>query len=107
MRAIALTSGFSTPDLPANWKILVGIAALVAEEILCGDTDDAGAIADAEHLKISNDEASATDLASMGITDIEDCDLSYEVVEEAARILREGWLVVQQEAESLIEFATG
>jgi hypothetical protein len=34
--------------------MLVGIAGLVAEEILGDDTDDAGAIADAIHLKISD-----------------------------------------------------
>lgn len=90
MRTIALAFGVSAPDLPANWKVLVGIAGLVAEEILSDDTDDAGAIADALHLKISDGEASASDLATMGITDIESFELSYEVVEEATRILREG-----------------
>ncbi|WP_176058873.1 hypothetical protein [Paraburkholderia sp. BCC1876] len=98
LRTIALASGFSVPDLPANWKALVGIAGLVAEEILSDDTDDAGEIADALHLKISDGEASASDLATMGITDIDSCELSYEVVEEVARILREGWQVVQREA---------
>ncbi|WP_341313737.1 hypothetical protein WN982_20640 [Paraburkholderia sp. IMGN_8] len=106
MRTIALASGVSALDLPSNWKMLVGIAGLVAEEILSDDTDDAGAIADAIYLKISDGEASASDLATMGITDIDSFELRYEVVEEAARILREGWRVVQQEAEYLIEFAT-
>lgn len=105
MRTIALASGFSAPDLPANWRMLVGIAGLVAEEILGDDTDDAGAIADAIHLKISDGEASASDLATMGITDIDSFELRDEVVEEAARILREGWQVVQQEADYLIESA--
>ncbi len=30
----------------------------------------------------------------MGVTDIDSCRLSYEVVEEVVRLLREGWLVV-------------
>ncbi|CAN7145671.1 hypothetical protein [Paraburkholderia terricola] len=41
----------------------------------------------------------------MGITDIDSSELKDEVAEEAARILREGWQVVQQEADYLIEFA--
>ncbi|WP_430226924.1 hypothetical protein [Paraburkholderia tropica] len=106
MRAIALASGFSFPDLPANWKALVGVAGLVAEEILYDGTDDAGVIADALHQRIWDGEASASDLAMMGITDIESYDLSDELVEEATRILCEEWQAVQQEAEYLIEFAT-
>ncbi|MDR5876662.1 hypothetical protein [Caballeronia sp. LZ032] len=41
----------------------------------------------------------------MSITDIDNCELSYQVIEEAARISREGWLFVQQEAEHLIASA--
>ncbi len=106
MRTIALASGFSAPELPVNWKVLVGIAGLVAEEILRDDTDDVDVIADALLIKISDGEASASDLAMMGITDSDSCELSYEVVEEVAWILREGWRVLQQEADYLIEFAT-
>ena len=106
MRAIALASGFSAPDLPEDWKVLVGIAGLVAEEILRDDTDDAGAIADAVHLKISDGEASASDLAMMGITDIASFELGYEVVADAMRILRQVWSTVQREADYLIGFAT-
>lgn len=107
MRTIALTSGVSVPDLPENWKVLVGIAGLVAEEILSDETGDVGAIADALQFRISNGEASAADLALMGIIDVDNCALSYEVVKEAARILREGWRVVQQEADYLIASAAG
>ncbi len=103
MRAIALESGFSVPELPANWKALVGIAGLVAEEILCDGTDDVGVIADALHQRISDGEASASDLEMMGIRDIESYELGDELVEEATRILRDGWQAVQQEAEYLIE----
>lgn len=106
MRAIALASGLSVPDLPANWRALVGIAGLVAEEILRDGTDDAGVIADALHQRIWDGEASASDLAMMGITDIENYDLSDELVERATRILRDQWEAVRQEAEYLIEFAT-
>ena len=63
-------------------------------------------IADALHLRISDGEASASDLAMMGITDIESCELRDELVEEATRILREGWQAVQQEADYLVELAT-
>lgn len=105
MRAIALTFGFTAPDPPANWKRLYGIAGLVAEEILSGETDDAGVIADAVHFRISNGEASDTDLAAMGMTDIDDYYLDDEVVEESVRILQEVWLDVKQQAEQLIEFA--
>jgi hypothetical protein len=85
--------------------MLNGIAALVAEEVLSGETDDAGVVADVVRYKISDGEASATDLAAMGITDIANCQLSDEVVEVSVRMLQEGWLVVKREAEQLIEFA--
>ncbi len=79
---------------------------MVAEEILYDGTDDAGVISDALHQRIWDGEASVSDLAMMGITDIESYDLSDELVEEATRILREGWQAVQQEAEYLIESST-
>ena len=41
----------------------------------------------------------------MGVVDIDSCELSYEVVEEAVRLLRQEWAVVQQEAECLIDAA--
>jgi hypothetical protein len=41
----------------------------------------------------------------MSITDIGNRELSYQVIEEAARISREGWLVVQQEGEYLFASA--
>ncbi|MFM0152884.1 hypothetical protein [Paraburkholderia sediminicola] len=105
MRKTALNHGFAAPELPANWKILVGMAGLLAEDILSGETDDAGAMADTLFFRISNGEASASDLAQMSVTDIENCGLSYEAVEEVVRLLREGWPVVQQDAEHLIESA--
>jgi hypothetical protein len=41
----------------------------------------------------------------MGITDIDSCELSYDVVDEVVRMLHEGWSVVQEEAEYLIASA--
>lgn len=90
VRTIALACGVSVPDLPENWKVLVSIVGLVAEEFLSDDADDADAIADALLFKIWIGEAFASDLALIGITDIGNCELSYQVIEEAARISREG-----------------
>jgi hypothetical protein len=98
-RNLALTHGSNAPDLPADWRILVGMADLLAEEILSDETDDAGVMADNLFFRISSGEASATDLAQMGVTVIESCEVSCEVVEEAVRLLREEWAVVQEEAE--------
>lgn len=105
MHKVALKHGFAVPELPANWKMLVGMSGLLAEEILSGETEDTGAMADSLFLKISFGEASASDLALMGVTDIEGCGLSYDVVDEVVRMLREGWSVVQEEAEYLIASA--
>jgi hypothetical protein len=41
----------------------------------------------------------------MGVVDIDSCELSYEVVEEAVRLLRQEWALVQKDAEYLIEEA--
>lgn len=45
IREAALENGLAAPELPGNWKMLVGTAGLLAEEILSGETDDAGAMA--------------------------------------------------------------
>ncbi|WP_244136170.1 hypothetical protein [Burkholderia sp. BCC0801] len=66
MRKVALNHGFAAPELPANWKMLVGMAGMLAEEILSGETDDTGAMADPLFCRISFGEASASDLALMG-----------------------------------------
>lgn len=62
MRKAALNSGFTAPELPANWKILVGMAGLLAEDILSGETDDAGAMADTLFFRISNGDGYAQHL---------------------------------------------
>ncbi|WP_241019057.1 hypothetical protein [Paraburkholderia sp. Tr-20389] len=90
MRRAAVTAGIPFPDLPANWSFLYGIAGLVAEEILNSETDEPSLIADAVRYRISSDEASATDLAAMGITAIDDYQLCDEDVEESVRILQGG-----------------
>ena len=41
----------------------------------------------------------------MGVTDIDSCGLSYGVVEEAVRLLRQEWALIQKEAEYPIEEA--
>ncbi|ONY14418.1 hypothetical protein A8F23_34170 [Burkholderia cenocepacia] len=105
MRKAALNHGFAAPKLPANWKMLVGMAGMLADEILSGETDDTGAMADSLFCRISFGEASASDLALMGVTDIDSCGLSYDVVDEVVRMLREGWPVAQEEAEYLIKSA--
>jgi len=103
MRAAALTSGFHFPDLPANWKFLYGITGLVAEEVMSYKMDAAGAIADAVRYRISNGEASETDLTAMGITHIDDYHFNDEFVEESLRFLQEVWLDKKKEAKRHIE----
>ncbi|MEN8516212.1 hypothetical protein [Burkholderia sp. RS02] len=39
MHKVALKHGFAVPELPANWKMLVGMSGLLAEEILSGEPD--------------------------------------------------------------------
>ncbi|PAJ89072.1 hypothetical protein DF159_27190 [Burkholderia ubonensis] len=41
----------------------------------------------------------------MCVTDIDSCELSYEAVDEVVRMRRQGWQVVQEEAEYLIKSA--
>ena len=105
VRKAAIENGFAFPELPMTWKMLFGMAGLVAEEIMDGETD-AGAIADTLDFRISFDEVSASDLASMGITDVNNFVLSYEAVEQTVQYLLEDWAHVQQEAESLITEAS-
>ncbi|MFM0598404.1 hypothetical protein [Paraburkholderia dilworthii] len=104
-RNVAIQCGFPAAVLPANWKVVVGMAGLLAEEILDCGTDDVETLAEGLLRRITAGEASASDLALMNISDIDKCELNYKVVDEAARLLREGWVAVQQEAEYLIEFA--
>jgi hypothetical protein len=95
-------NGLDVPALPLNWKVLVGMAGLLAEELLIGETDDAEVVAYNIYVMIKHGAASATDLDAMGISDATNFDLSCDVVEQGMRILREAWSRVQSEAESII-----
>jgi len=101
MRDIAIRHGMPATDLPDNWRALYGMAGLVAEEILHGETD-LEFIAGALDVKIACNQVSASDLESMGITNIVDFDLNSDEVEQAWRYLIEDWSLVQEEAEYLI-----
>lgn len=107
LRAAAQAFGRTVAELPPKWKELVGVAGLVAEEMLRSGTDDVDEIIDALLSVISEGAASASDLEMMGITDIVNGELSYEVVEEAVRILRDLWQIVREEAQYLIESCAG
>jgi hypothetical protein len=87
----ALPNRFTVPELPANWKVLVGMAGLLAEEILNAEPDDVSAMARNMFFRISDAEVSDSDLAPMRVTDIDSRKLSYEIVELAVPVLREKW----------------
>lgn len=95
----AKRAGLPAPSLPDNWRVLVGMAGLVAEEILRDETDDAEIIADSVSVRILLGYASASDLLMMGIKNIDDLELNYEEVEQALRYLKEKWQLVQEFAE--------
>ncbi|MGF6180886.1 hypothetical protein ABIB42_001897 [Massilia sp. UYP32] len=101
MHNTATRHGMPAADLPDNWRTLYGMAGLVAEEILRGETDP-DFVAGALDIKIACGEVSASDLKSMGITNIADFELNSEEVEQAWRFLLEDWSLVQEEAEYLI-----
>ena len=102
IHAIAKAQGFIGAELPANWKVLYGMAGLLAETIVSGETDDAGVMADMLFCRIWTGAASSSDVALMNVTDLDCSSLSHEVVEVCVRLLREEWVEVQREAEYLI-----
>jgi len=102
MHKAASLHGFTTPKLPTNWRVFYGMAGLLAEIIWSDETDDVGVIADMVCERIYSGDASASDLGSMGISDIDNPGLSYKVIEKAARLLLQEWAAVQKEAEYLI-----
>lgn len=101
MHDIATRHGMPAADLPENWRTLYGMAGLVAEEILHGETAP-DFVAAAVDIKIAYGEVSASDLKSMEITNIADFELDSTEVEQTCRFLLEDWSVVQEEAEYLI-----
>lgn len=106
MHDTATRHGRPAVDLPDNWRALYGMAGLVAEGILGGETNPEF-IAGALDIKISCGEASASDLESMEIMNINDFELNFDEVVQAWRFLVEDWSHVQNEAEYLIAEALG
>jgi hypothetical protein len=80
---------------------MYGMAGVVAEQILRGEAE-IEFIAGNLYLRICCDEISATDLAAIGVTDIDDFEVDIEGVEQCVQHLREHWPRVQAVAEWLI-----
>lgn len=105
-------SGELVGALPANWKVLFGMAGLVAEalldeELLAGGVDLADNIWELVEFKIWAGEASATDLDFMGISDTDDVALNFDDVEQTVKYLAEGWERVVSDAEYWMDYALG
>jgi hypothetical protein len=94
-------AGLDVPPLPSNWRAMYGMAGVVAEQILRGEAE-IEFIAGNLYLRICCDEISATDLAAIGVTDIDDFEVDIEGVEQCVQHLREHWPRVQAVAEWLI-----
>jgi hypothetical protein len=105
MHEIWTCAGLNVPPLPSNWRVMYGMAGLIAEQILRGEKNFE-LIAGALDLRICCDEVSATDLEAMGVTDIGDFEVDVESVEQCAQHLLERWSSVTQEAEHLIAIAS-
>lgn len=104
MHDIATRYGMATTDLPDNWRAIYGMAGLIAEEILSGETDPEYVAGALEH-KIACGEVSASDLETMRITNVVDFELNLDEVVQAWSFLVEDWSLVQEEAEFLIAVA--
>lgn len=102
MHDAIVRSGYTPAELPGNWRVLYGMAGLVAEEILRGETNDPEVITQDICVRIWMGEASASDMESMNITDTDDFELNSDEVTQAWRYLLEDWKKVQQEASYLI-----
>ena len=98
-------AGINVPAPPPNWRAMYGMAGVVAEQILRGERD-VEFIAGHLYLRICCDEISATDAASVGVTDIDDFEVDIETVEQCAQLLVEHWSQVKKEAEELINDAS-
>lgn len=103
MHNCAKRQGLPAAALPDNWRLLYGMAGMVAEEMLLDNADDPELIAKTISLRMWHGEASKSDLLSMGITDTEDYfELDTEDVAQTQRLLLENWPLVQREADYLI-----
>lgn len=105
MHALMKKNGVILPDLPTNWRLLYGVAGLVAQDILCCSTNDIGIIVENIYSRIEDGGVSTSDLNSMNITNIDDFELDQEGVKQAWQYLREDWARVKREAEYVIEEA--
>jgi hypothetical protein len=101
----AALSGLGVPNLPENWRTLYGIAGVVAEQILHGETD-VECIAGALQLMVWFDEVSTSDMASIGVTDIDQFEVDMDDVMQCSQLLREHWSLIEREAEFLVADAT-
>ena len=101
MHEIWARAALDVPPLPLNWRAMYGMAGIVAEQILRGETE-VEFIAGNLYLRICCDEISATDLASLGVTDMDDFEVDIEGLEQCVQHLVEHWFQVTQEAEYLI-----
>lgn len=95
-----------TVKLPSNWRMLVGVAGLVAEQIYAG-IDDPAWVVELVLNEIENGYASDTDLAGMGISDIYNIDkvTTKRGIRQAFRHLLKSWQLVQDEAKFLVACA--
>lgn len=105
MHEIWACAGLNVTPLPSNWRAMCGMAGVVAEQIMHGEAE-VEFIAGNLYLRICCDEISATDLASIGVMDIDDFEVDIEGVEHCVHHLLEHWLRVRVEAESLIADAS-
>lgn len=101
MHEIWTRAGLDVPALPSNWRAMYGMAGVVAEQILLGEVN-AEFVAGNLYLRICCNEISATDLASIGVTDINNFEVDSGGVEQCVQHLVEHWSQVTQEAEYLI-----
>jgi len=92
--------------LPNNWSMLLGVAGMIAEEILDG-IDDQYWVADPIHERIDIGDVSDTDLKAMNIYDIGHYDIAStsRAAKRAFGYLRKDWQFVRNEAEHLIKQA--
>jgi len=102
----AKSLGLPKIAVPKNWEVLFAAAGMVAEEIAAGIRDPRW-VSENVYSRILMDEASPTDLKSMGITDIYnfDADQIDRNIRQACRYLLQDWALVRDEAEYLISFA--